>query len=344
MPWWIPTRTQCQTTAPGGPNGLALQTQTCTHMASTPHQECPARQQQRYQGHDNIFVKLAARSSAAQRPISLTFTGELSKDHLPGLHWGHAHKHGSSFIQVSSAHFAIIVDDDFEAWMPQAAAPGCSQVRKMLEGAPDTIIDLQLFFFKYAADPLNVNNANANLDDANFQIASKNSSNPYCCGRGQNGRSVFTNTLTRGLGGNLFLINGGYQPRISLQHNTWQRWRFLYSGAKGFTAITIVDAATGQVSPDCEMQLISKDGVFLPLLPRKVQGLVLAAANRVELLVRCNAYPGAKLVLSAGATCSGVCTCVFLPVYVCTHVLLHMLVLAVCQPNMLTYAEGSWIV
>eukprot|EP00882_Tetradesmus_deserticola_P006173 GHRQ01006498.1.p1 GENE.GHRQ01006498.1~~GHRQ01006498.1.p1 ORF type:complete len:314 (+),score=40.13 GHRQ01006498.1:534-1475(+) len=232
MPWWIPTRTQCQTTAPGGPNGLALQTQTCTHMASTPHQECPARQQQRYQGHDNIFVKLAARSSAAQRPISLTFTGELSKDHLPGLHWGHAHKHGSSFIQVSSAHFAIIVDDDFEAWMPQAAAPGCSQVRKMLEGAPDTIIDLQLFFFKYAADPLNVNNANANLDDANFQIASKNSSNPYCCGRGQNGRNVFTNTLTRGLGGNRFLINGGYQPRISLQHNTWQRWRFLYSGAK----------------------------------------------------------------------------------------------------------------
>jgi hypothetical protein len=39
-------------------------------------------------------------------------------------------------------------------------------------------------------------------------------------------------SLTQGLGANRFLVNGGYKPRISLQHNTWQRWRFLYSGAK----------------------------------------------------------------------------------------------------------------
>lgn len=260
-----------------------------------------------YKGDDNIFVKLKARSSAAQRPNTLTFRGTLPSSHLPGLAWAHAHKHGSTFMQVSSAHFAVLVEDDFEAWMPQAAAPGCAQVRKVLEGAPDAILDLQLFFFQYAADPANPANEKVNLDNANLQIASKNASNPYCCDKrsAMNGHP-FMGGLTQGLGANRFLINGGYQPRISLQHNTWTRWRFLFSGAKGFAAIAIVDPSTNQVSPDCEMQLIAKDGIYLPLLPRKVQALLLPSGGRVEVLVRCSSWPGKPLTLSAGAAAASV--------------------------------------
>jgi hypothetical protein len=56
--------------------------------------------------------------------------------------------------------------------------------------------------------------------------------NPYCCERRSTNGHAFMGSMTQGLGENRFLINGGYQPRISLKHNTWQRWRFLYSGAK----------------------------------------------------------------------------------------------------------------
>jgi hypothetical protein len=58
--------------------------------------------------------------------------------------------------------------------------------------------------------------------------------NPYCCERpavSANGHT-FMGALTQGLGADRFLVNGGYQPRISMQHRTWQRWRFLFSGSK----------------------------------------------------------------------------------------------------------------
>lgn len=53
--------------------------------------------------------------------------------------------------QVSTAHFAVIVEDDPDLWMPQNGAPGCSQVRQLLATAPDMILDITLLFFKYTA-------------------------------------------------------------------------------------------------------------------------------------------------------------------------------------------------
>jgi hypothetical protein len=41
-------------------------------------------------------------------------------------------------------------------------------------------------------------------------------------------------------------------------------------------------------------------GIFLNLLPRKVQALLIPSGGRVEVLVRCGSWPGKPLVLSVG--------------------------------------------
>jgi len=57
----------------------------------------------------------------------------------------------------------------------------------------------------------------------------------------------------------LLLLNGGYQPRMTLASNTWQRWRMLFSGASRYITLQILTTSL-QYAPECEMQMIAKDG------------------------------------------------------------------------------------
>ncbi len=52
-----------------------------------------------------------------------------------------------------------------------------------------------------------------------------------------------------------------------------------------FVAMQIVQRNSTQPA-DCEMQLVAKDGVYMPLIPRKVDTIVLPSGARGELLVR----------------------------------------------------------
>ena len=82
-----------------------------------------------------------------------------------------------------------------------------------------------------------------------------------------------------------------------MEAGRWQRWRLVHSGYKYFLDLQIMDA-TGSPAAACELLLLAKDGVYLPRLPRAVDHIFLAAANRAELLVRCTA-PG-EYTLAAG--------------------------------------------
>ena len=61
--------------------------------------------------------------------------------------------------------------------------------------------------------------------------------------------------------------------------------------------LQVVNASSALV-PSCQFGLLAKDGVFLPLMPRRVDHIFLSAAARAEVLVRCD-VPG-KYVLTAG--------------------------------------------
>ena len=58
------------------------------------------------------------------------------------------------------------------------------------------------------------------------------------------------------------LVNGQSQPVIAMRPGTWYRWRMAYS--------SIDRLITGTSLNGCEMQLLAKDGVYLPTAPRAI--------------------------------------------------------------------------
>lgn len=286
-----------------------------------------------YTHSDNPFFKLAGGSNA-----SVTVHIRVPHNHLPGLHWAHPHIHGSTALQTGTAHLAIIVEDDNDLWLPAEA--GCADVAAVLAAAPDIILDLQLYFFKkpdprnWSYTPTIVQSFNTlnmtddalqkvvkvteDLNNGNYQYMSREANNALCCddtdgsstAKAADGRvpdaassgaaRLISGTAAQGRGENFYLINGGYQPTIHLNSNSWARWRFLNSAAKGFTVIKLVDAATNKTAEDCEVMLLAKDGVYLQQIPRAIQGMLLSAANRAEVLARCSGEPGKQYFLWAG--------------------------------------------
>ncbi|KAI8476534.1 MAG: hypothetical protein J3K34DRAFT_463838 [Monoraphidium minutum] len=234
-----------------------------------------------YLGEDNVFVNLKARPTNLVQGNRLTFTGRIPEDHLPGHHWLHPHKHGSSTIQArgrnalwepgtSTAHGSILVEDDFGTWMPPGS--GCEAVAEVLGAADDVILDTALIFFKYSANPL----------------CCRGAAHPF----GGVGTAA-PQPAAGNLGENYLLLNGGYQPVMKMAQNTWQRWRILYSGSKAFSAVA-VRREHGSLATDCEMQLVAKDGVYLLKLPRKVAAVLPVSGGRIEVLARCSGKAGTK--------------------------------------------------
>lgn len=81
-------------------------------------------------------------------------------------------------------------------------------------------------------------------------------------------------------GPTMFLINGQFQPLISLAANRWYRWRMASSSASSVAALTL---------EGCEMMLLGKDGVYLPTAPRKITKVYIGPGNRGDMAVRCPA-------------------------------------------------------
>jgi hypothetical protein len=188
------------------------------------------------------------------------------------------------------------VDDD-DRWLP--ADRGCSQLAAALAAAPAEVllIDVLAFATPEQTQP---------LEDPNLQTiaARATPAYPLCCG---NGTSTDKNAAAGPLpldppsyNATLALVNGGWQPALSLVAGEWARWRALHAGWKTTLDLTLVDGAGAPAG--CEVMLVAKDGVFLLEAPRPVGGLHLNPGNRADVLVRCP-EPG-NLSLAAGAAAS----------------------------------------
>ena len=116
--------------------------------------------------------------------------------------------------------------------------------------------------------------------------------NPLCCG---DQHPAITGSASDK---EFVLVNGGWLPKQTMQAGQWQRWRLIHSGNKRFLDLQIVNPATNQLVPACQLMLLAKDGIYLQAMPRQVDRIFLTAAGRAELLVRC-AAPG-RYVLTAG--------------------------------------------
>lgn len=90
-----------------------------------------------YTGGDNIFVHINPNET-------IDLDNSIRQDHLPGLHWYHPHKHGSTSTQAFTSNGLILVEDD-PIWLPDAN--GCSPLRTALANAPDVILHVELLTF-----------------------------------------------------------------------------------------------------------------------------------------------------------------------------------------------------
>lgn len=74
------------------------------------------------------------------------------------------------------------------------------------------------------------------------------------------------------------LVNGQWQPVVSVRTGRWYRLRIVFAAIDG--------TATFSLS-DCDLRLLAKDGVYLPSAPREVTSLPLFPGARCDVLVRC---------------------------------------------------------
>jgi len=77
----------------------------------------------------------------------------------------------------------------------------------------------------------------------------------------------------------LLLVNGQTEPVMAVEAGKWTRWRLLFSSLESYGTFELDDAS-------CEMQLVAKDGAYLPEAPRAVTSLPIAPGMRCDIAVR----------------------------------------------------------
>lgn len=79
------------------------------------------------------------------------------------------------------------------------------------------------------------------------------------------------------------IVNGQYQPTITLQPGEWQRWRFVW-GNWGNDNLDVHFSD----SSICEMQLLAKDGIYIHDYPRSIESAPISTGGRADIMIRCS--------------------------------------------------------
>mgnify|MGYP001803680654 CR=1 FL=1 len=79
-----------------------------------------------------------------------------------------------------------------------------------------------------------------------------------------------------------FLANGQLNPIVTMAPSEWIRLWIVHNGWLNRDLTLHLQEGTS-----CEMQLIAKDGVYLPVLPRRISPVPLVNAGRADIMMRC---------------------------------------------------------
>ena len=95
---------------------------------------------------------------------------------------------------------------------------------------------------------------------------------------GTGGDTLVSGTLSPG-----WNVNGKVGGNLCLPTNTWQHWRVLIADADA-------KSKTISVGSQCEMALMSRDGVWRTMVPKNLTGnsLTMSGASRAGLAIRCS--------------------------------------------------------
>jgi FtsP/CotA-like multicopper oxidase with cupredoxin domain len=83
---------------------------------------------------------------------------------------------------------------------------------------------------------------------------------------------------------NFVLVNGQYEPKITVDQGKWYRFRMVMSSTQDGIMFT---APAG-----CDLELLGHDGIYLYDAPRTVEAIVIPPGGRADVAIRCDIAPG----------------------------------------------------
>jgi FtsP/CotA-like multicopper oxidase with cupredoxin domain len=167
----------------------------------------------------------------------------IPDDHAGGTHWYHPHHHGSTALQVGGGAAGTIL-----------VADKVGDVPSYIADMPETLLFMQ--YFPIAANPSLLSIAQDSNDD------------------------MITADSFNAMNADFVLVNGLFQPKVTLQAGKWRRFRIVHSGTIATLEITL---------PGCDIDLLAKDGIYLRSNPRRITAIYVVAGARADVAVRCPA-------------------------------------------------------
>ena len=163
---------------------------------------------------------------------------QLPSDHMPGTHWMHPHRHGSTALQVGGGAALAVIVEDPPGYLPSQVA-----------NAKEVLLVIN------------------QIDREDLQDVIGASSDGLL-------------SLSGGPGNRRFVLtNGQINPTIRVNPGEWIRLRVVFAGwVKGDLGMTI---------NGCEMQLLSKDGIYIRDFPRSISSAPVVPGGRADIMVRC---------------------------------------------------------
>ena len=205
---------------------------------------------------DSIFTEVAASSA-------YTYTYVIPSDHMGGTFWYHPHHHGSTAIHAGGGAAGVIIVEDAAGTVPSQVS---SMTEVILMMSHLNMAELTTISQEYETNCQGLGGSAADCDD-----------------------DVWANGPTSGTQIDSVLVNGMYQPVITLSANKWYRFRTVFASVDGI----IMPTLTG-----CTIGLIAKDGIYLHTAPRTITQGYMGPGSRADWAVSC---PAGSYTLASGA-------------------------------------------
>jgi len=237
----------------------------------------------------------------------------IPSDHYPGLHWYHAHWHGSVTFQVHGGLIgALLVNRENNKGLDASFVNMKTKLlvlhsvhlsndtnRYLLNG--DGTCNCTNY-----TDWFDVGDAHSSVSLTLFHLTTvcdewcdmlcvqrhHSATEPRQVFNKSNNNDIFINVVqadgvTFDHGMSAFLVNGQYQPTINIETNEWLRLRILNADAQGSYLLHF------EQNSGCEYHYIGADGIFfdsprnMSMIPYQYQVYV-SMAGRVEVVLRCS--------------------------------------------------------
>jgi len=210
---------------------------------------------------DNVLLNIAPQTM-------FPYEINIPADHPAGTFWYHAHRHGSTAVQVASgASGALIIKGDRPYTPPSPQDPHpIADIDTVLHDAQGAPFKEQLFLFQqiayacfanqpnqpggpwqqiYTTEGLYNVNSDATIANAPWTCPLPTPGNPVSPGVVENFALQLDSPTIWDTNGRFTSINGVVQPTLTVPAGEIQRWRFVHSGIHDTINIQIVRATVG---------------------------------------------------------------------------------------------------